>query len=88
MLSSCGDRHDRSVASAGGLVMGSLDDGDESLGPSEVARVLGVTPKTVSRWAESGWLTGFITLSGHRRFRREYIEELAEQRTRKKDERS
>lgn len=68
--------------------MGSLDDGDESLGPSEVARALGVSPKTVSRWAESGWLASFTTVGGHRRFGRKYIEELAEQRTRgKKDER-
>ena len=68
--------------------MGSLDDGDESLGPSEVARALGVSPKTVSRWAESGWLASFTTLAGHRRFRRRYIEDLVEERTRKKDERS
>ncbi len=51
----------------------------EYLGPGEVARVLHVSPKTVSRWAEQGWLPCLVTLGGHRRFRREDVEEIARQ---------
>ena len=53
------------------------DPEDEYLSPAEAARVLHVSPKTVSRWASHGWLPCVVTLGGHRRFRREDVEEIA-----------
>jgi excisionase family DNA binding protein len=41
---------------------------DELLTPSEVAEVLGVNARTVSRWARNG-LPCIHTLGSHRRFR-------------------
>jgi excisionase family DNA binding protein len=53
----------------------------EFLTPSQVARVLHVSPKTVSRWADQGLLSCVITLGGHRRFRRQEIEEVVRRMT-------
>lgn len=39
------------------------------LTPGEVARLFGVDPKTVSRWADAGKLEALRTLGGHRRYR-------------------
>jgi excisionase family DNA binding protein len=39
------------------------------LSPGDVARLLSVDPKTVSRWATNDGLRSFRTLGGHRRFR-------------------
>jgi excisionase family DNA binding protein len=44
---------------------------------AEVARILRVSPKTVSRWAKEGKLPHLVTLGGHRRFPASEIEELA-----------
>lgn len=49
----------------------------EYLTPSQVAGVLHVSPKTVSRWAGQGLLPCLVTLGGHRRFRRTDIEEVS-----------
>lgn len=49
--------------------------GVEYLTPSEVARVLHVSPKTVSRWADLGLLPCLVTLGGHRRFPRAEVED-------------
>jgi excisionase family DNA binding protein len=38
--------------------------------PSEVAEVLQVSPKTVTRWAKEGKLASRRTLGGHRRYAR------------------
>lgn len=38
------------------------------LTPGEVARVLRVDPKTITRWARNGKLPSFRTLGGHRRY--------------------
>jgi excisionase family DNA binding protein len=46
--------------------------------PSEVAEVLQVSPKTVTRWAKEGKLAARRTLGGHRRYARADIESLAE----------
>jgi excisionase family DNA binding protein len=40
---------------------------DDVLGPSEVAQLLGVHPKTVTRWATQDGLPSFRTVGGHRR---------------------
>jgi len=46
--------------------------------PSEVARALQVSPKTVTRWAKEGKLASRRTLGGHRRYARADIESLAQ----------
>lgn len=44
---------------------------------SDVARILHVSPKTVSRWARDGQLPFIRTLGGHRRFPKVEIEQIA-----------
>lgn len=44
---------------------------------AEAARILRVSPKTISRWAKQGKLPHVVTLGGHRRFPAAAIEELA-----------
>jgi excisionase family DNA binding protein len=46
---------------------------------AEVAEILHVSPKTVTRWAKDGKLPHSRTLGGHRRFPAEAIEELAKE---------
>lgn len=48
----------------------------EYLTPSQVAEMLHVSPKTVSRWATQGFLPCLVTLGGHRRFLREDVDEV------------
>jgi excisionase family DNA binding protein len=62
---------------AGGDVVELLDavsipapDPDELLTPGQAARLFGVDPKTVGRWADAGRLAATRTLGGHRRYRR------------------
>lgn len=55
------------------------DQDNDYLRPAEVARILHVSPKTVSRWASQGSLPCLVTLGGHRRFRREDVEQIARQ---------
>jgi excisionase family DNA binding protein len=51
----------------------------EFLTRAGVARLLGVSPNTVSRWAREGRLGCQKTLGGHRRFDRSAIEQLRQQ---------
>ena len=44
---------------------------------SEVANLLGVSPKTIARWAKDGKLPFQRTLGGHRRYPEHAIRELA-----------
>ena len=44
----------------------------------QVAAILHVSPKTVSRWAKEGKLPFLKTLGGHRRYPESKIRELAE----------
>jgi excisionase family DNA binding protein len=37
--------------------------------PAEAARLAGVTPATVRRWAATGALPSYVTAGGHRRYR-------------------
>jgi len=43
---------------------------------SDVSRMLGVSPNTVTRWAREGKIPCQTTLGGHHRFDREIIEEI------------
>ena len=43
---------------------------------AEVARLLAVSPNTVSRWAREGKLPCQMTLGGHRRFDRATVERI------------
>lgn len=49
---------------------------------SEVARLLGVSPTTVTRWAREGRLACRVTLGGHHRFSRSLVEEVRERMSR------
>ena len=51
---------------------------DPLLTSGEVARIMKVDPKTVSRWAADGKLVGTRTPGGHRRFRTSEIRRLLE----------
>ncbi len=48
----------------------------EFLTRSEVSKLLGVSPNTVTRWAREGRLSCQVTLGGHHRFERELVEQL------------
>lgn len=54
------------------------DKDDRLMKPGEVAVLLGVSPKTVTRWANAGLLPSLRTLGGHRRFRESEIQDLIE----------
>jgi len=43
---------------------------------SEVSRLLGVSPNTVTRWAREGRMACQVTLGGHHRFDRAIVEQL------------
>jgi excisionase family DNA binding protein len=47
--------------------------------PAEVADILYVSPKTVSRWAKEGKLPFLKTLGGHRRYPAAEIRQLADE---------
>ena len=49
---------------------------DRLLTPGDVARLFGVDPKTVSRWADAGKLSAMRTLGGHRRYRADEVHRL------------
>jgi excisionase family DNA binding protein len=51
--------------------------GEEYIAPAEAARLLKVSPRTITRWAREGRLPSITTLGGHRRFPRSIIEALA-----------
>jgi excisionase family DNA binding protein len=60
--------------------MAELQDGardDSYIRTAEAARILRVSPKTVSRWAKEGKIPHVMTLGGHRRFPSAAIQELA-----------
>lgn len=43
------------------------------LTPGQAAAILGVDPKTVTRWAKAGKLSSTRTLGNHRRYRQEDV---------------
>lgn len=52
------------------------DEPEELLTPGQVARLFGVDPKTVTRWASAGKLEALHTLGGHRRYRASEVHAL------------
>lgn len=52
---------------------------DKVLLPRDVAALTGVDPKTVTRWANAGKISSFLTVGGQRRFNESVVlAELAE----------
>jgi excisionase family DNA binding protein len=49
---------------------------EKLLTPAEVASLLRVDPKTVTRWAKAGKLTSIRTLGGHRRYKESEVKNL------------
>ena len=57
--------------------MGNEDQAGEAyMTAGEAARILRVSPKTISRWADKGLIACIVTLGGHRRFLRTTVEEI------------
>jgi excisionase family DNA binding protein len=56
--------------------VGAFGDRDALLTPAEAARLLGVTPNTVTRWSRAGKMSAIQTMGGHRRFRRSEVERV------------
>jgi len=59
-----------------GTLVGHQTD-DDFIRTAEAASILGVSTKTVSRWARDGKLPHVVTLGGHRRFPRAAVYALA-----------
>lgn len=53
------------------------------LTPSQAATILGVDPKTVSRYARDGKIGYFRTIGGHRRFKEADVIAMRDAKTRK-----
>ncbi|MBI2939896.1 MAG: helix-turn-helix domain-containing protein [Chloroflexi bacterium] len=51
-------------------------EGRRFLGRREVAARLGVSPQTVTRWAQAGMLPCILTMGGQRRYPEREVEEL------------
>lgn len=49
---------------------------DDLITRSEAARILRVSPTTVTRWAREGRLACRVTLGGHHRFERRFVESI------------
>ena len=45
-----------------------MDDRGRLLTPGEAAKALGVTVKTLTRWANDGLIRALVTPGGHRRY--------------------
>lgn len=53
-----------------------MSESQDLMTPAEVAALFRVDPKTVTRWADAGKVTAVRTLGGHRRYRRDEVENL------------
>jgi excisionase family DNA binding protein len=52
---------------------------EQLLTPSEVAAMVRVNPKTVTRWERAGKISAIRTLGGHRRFKASEIRKFLDQ---------
>ena len=52
------------------------DANEEYISAGDAARLLRVSARTVSRWADQGRIPHLVTLGGHRRFRKSNVLEL------------
>lgn len=59
---------------AWGVVLSGVDGMSDFLSTQEVARLAGVSPSAVKRWADGGQLRCLKTAGGHRRFERAEVE--------------
>jgi excisionase family DNA binding protein len=59
-----------------------LAEPEELLTPGQVARLFGVDPKTVTRWAAAGKINASHTLGGHRRYRAAEVHSLLNEQRR------
>ncbi len=57
----------------------------EYIRTAEAAKILGVSTKTISRWARSGKLPHVVTLGGHRRFPADAVRALAREMSKPSD---
>ncbi len=57
--------------------MSPVPDDRPYLSAGQAARILGVSPKTLNRWADEGRIPCVVTGAGHRRFREEAIRAVA-----------
>ena len=58
--------------------MSSFDEvGEDYLGLGDAARLLGIAPQTLRRWADRGQIASYTTPGGHRRFPRSALTALA-----------
>lgn len=55
---------------------------DALMTTGEVAAMFRVSRKTVNKWANTGRLTSFRTLGGHRRFRADEVRSLLQAKSR------
>jgi excisionase family DNA binding protein len=76
MMTSSGKRAGRRIAGMGGEMHTEKEE-RVLLRPGEVGRMLGVSAKTVDRWADAGMIGHVVTLGGHRRFRAEDVDNVA-----------
>ena len=52
-------------------------DSEEFIRPAQAAKMLHVSPQTITRWAKEGRIGYVVTLGGHRRFRASEVRRLA-----------
>lgn len=64
------------VKDDGGAGATELGDATQFLTRSGAAKLLAVSPNTVTRWAQEGRLPSLLTLGGHHRFDREQLEQV------------
>jgi DNA-binding transcriptional MerR regulator len=53
---------------------------DRLMMPGDVAKLFGVTPKSIREWANAGLLTAQRTLRGQRRYRESEVQRLLTER--------